>query len=40
MIKHVKVAPLTVSQSISADEQSLNAANTPYGTTTWCLGES
>ena len=40
MTKHVKVAPLTVSQSVSADEQSQNKANTPYGTTAWCLGES
>ena len=38
MTKHVKVAPLTVSQSV--DEQSQNKANTPYGTTAWCLGES
>ena len=37
---NLKVAPLTVSHSISVDEPSQINANSPYGTTTWCLGES
>ena len=36
--KHLIVVPLTMSHPIFVDEPSQINANTPYGTSTWCLG--